>query len=86
MVYTSRKYMALVRRHGLKLAFITPHSPQQNGMVESVIRTLKEQCTHLQCFDSIQHTARAIGDRISFHTNRRPHQVLELKTPPRHSR
>ncbi|RWR26343.1 transposase [Sinirhodobacter populi] len=28
--------------------------PQQNGMVERVIRTLKEQCVHRQRFDSVQ--------------------------------
>nr|WP_233827607.1 integrase core domain-containing protein [Cereibacter sphaeroides] len=39
----------------LKQEFITPHCPQQNGMVERVIRTLKEQCVHRQRFDSLQH-------------------------------
>ena len=38
--------------------------PQQNGMVERVIRTLKEQCVHRKRFDSIQHATRAIGDWI----------------------
>jgi len=33
-----------VRSYGLRQEFITPHCPQQNGMVERVIRTLKEQC------------------------------------------
>ncbi|WP_268247287.1 integrase core domain-containing protein [Gemmobacter lanyuensis] len=61
--------------------FITPHCPQQNGMVERVIRTLKEQCIHRQRFDSIQHATRAIGDWISFYNNRRPHQALDMKTP-----
>uniref|UniRef100_UPI001C631407 integrase core domain-containing protein n=1 Tax=Nitrosospira multiformis TaxID=1231 RepID=UPI001C631407 len=30
--------------YGLRQEFITPHCPQQNGMVERLIRTLKEQC------------------------------------------
>lgn len=68
-------------RLGLKQQFITPHCPQQNGMVERVIRTIKQQCIHRQRFDSIQHDTRAIGDRISFYNNRRPHQALGLKTP-----
>ena len=73
LVFTSRRYTALVRSYGLKQEFITPHCPQQNGMVERVIRTLKEQC--------IQHATRAIGDWISFYNNRRPHQALDMKTP-----
>ncbi len=40
-LFTSRRYTALVRSYGLKQEFITPHCPQQNGMVERVIRTLK---------------------------------------------
>ena len=81
LVFTSRRYTALVRSYGLKQEFITPHCPQQNGMVERVIRTLKEQCIHRQRFDSIQHATRAIGDWISFYNNRRPHQALDMKTP-----
>ncbi|WP_280523352.1 integrase core domain-containing protein [Cereibacter azotoformans] len=44
-----------------------PALPQQNGMVERVIRSLKEQCVHRQRFESLQHAARAIGDWIAFY-------------------
>jgi transposase InsO family protein len=81
LVFTSRRYTALVRSYGLKQEFITPHCPQQSGMVERVIRTLKEQCIHRQRSDSIQHATRAIGDWIGFYNNRRPHQALDMKTP-----
>lgn len=75
--------------HGQKQEVITPASteasdpwrlrrpdPQQNGMVERVIRTIKKQCIHRQRFDSIRHATRAIGDWISFCNTRRPHQAL----------
>jgi putative transposase len=81
LVFTSRKYTALVKSYGLRQEFITPHCPQQNGMIERVIRTLKEQCVHRQRFDSIQHATRAIGDWISFYNHKRPHQALAMKTP-----
>ncbi len=57
--------------------------PEINGAqtAHTVIRTLKEQCVHRQRFDSIQHATRAIGDWISFYNNRRPHQVLAMRTP-----
>ena len=42
LVFTSRSYTALVRGYGLRQEFITPHTPEQNGMVERVIRTLKD--------------------------------------------
>ena len=67
--------------YGLKQEFITPHCPQQNGMVERVIQTLKEQCVHRQRLDSLQHATRAIGDWIAFYNYRRPHQALDMKAP-----
>ena len=38
--------------------FITPHTPEQNGMIERLIRTLKEQCVHRHRFETLQHAAR----------------------------
>lgn len=81
LVFTSRSYTALVRSYGLQQEFITPHCPQQNGMIERVIRTLKEQCTHRHRFETLQHASRVIGDWIGFYNTRRPHQALGMKTP-----
>ena len=81
LVFTSRHFTAIVRSYGLKQEFITPHCPQQNGMIERVIRTLKEQCVHRHRFESIQHATRVIGDWINFYNNRRPHQALAMRTP-----
>ena len=81
LVFTSRSYTALVRSYGLHQEFITPHSPEQNGMVERLIRTLKEQCVHRHRFETLQHASRVIADWISFYNNRRPHQALAMKTP-----
>ena len=36
LVFTSRNYTRLVRSYGLQQEFITPHCPQQNGMIERV--------------------------------------------------
>lgn len=33
-----------------KQKFITPNRPEQDGMIERVIRTLKEQCTYRHRF------------------------------------
>lgn len=81
LVFTSRNYTRLVRSYGLKQEFITPHCPQQNGMVERLIRTLKEQCVHRHRFETLQHAMRVIGDWVHFYNHRRPHQSLGMKTP-----
>jgi putative transposase len=46
LVFARRSYTALVPSYGPQQEFIAPHCPQQNGMVERVIRTLKEQCAY----------------------------------------
>lgn len=81
LVFTSRRYTRLVRSYGLKQEFITPHCPQQNGMVERLIRTLKEQCVHRHRFENQRHAMRVVGDWIQFYNHRRPHQALGMKTP-----
>ena len=81
LVFTSRKYPALVRSYGLRQEFIIPHCPQQNGMMERLIRSLKEQCLHRQRFESLARASRAIGDWIQFYNHKRPHQALDMNTP-----
>jgi putative transposase len=81
LVFTSRSYTALVRSYGLRQEFITPHCPEQNGMVERLIRTLKEQCVHRYRFETLQHASRVISDWVGFYNTQRPHQALGMKTP-----
>ncbi|WP_244193855.1 integrase core domain-containing protein [Bordetella genomosp. 12] len=81
LVFTSRSYTTLVRGYGLRQEFITPHCPQQNGIVEGVIRKLKEQCVHRHRFETIQHASRVVGDWIRFYHHRRLHQGARHKDP-----
>jgi putative transposase len=81
LVFTSRNYTRLVKSYGLRQEFITPHTPEQNGLMERVIRSLKEQCVHRQRFETLQHASRVISDWIGFYNQRRPHQALRMKTP-----
>ena len=39
-------HLALVKSYGLQQEFIMPFSPEQNVMVERVIRALNKQCAH----------------------------------------
>ncbi|SUY74317.1 integrase core domain-containing protein [Comamonas testosteroni] len=81
LVFTSRSFTALVRGYGLRQELITPHSPEQNGLVERVIRMLKEQCVHRLRFEWLQHASRLMGDWSHFYNHRRPHQALNMRTP-----
>lgn len=81
LVFTSQHFRRLTKSYGLQQEFITPHCPKQNGMVERLIRSLKEQCIHRHRFESQQHAMRVIGDWVQFYNNRRPHQALGMRTP-----
>ena len=70
---------ASVRAAGVAAAICA--CPEQCGLVERVIRTLKGQCVHRHRFESLQHASRLIGDWIHFYNHRRPHQALNMRTP-----
>ncbi len=80
LVFTSRSRTALMRSYGLRQDVITPHTPEQNGTVERVIRTLKKQPLHTHRFGTLQRASWVIGDWIRFHNHRRPHQALGMIT------
>jgi putative transposase len=80
LAFTGRSYSSLVNDYGLQQEFITPDSPEQNGMVERVIRTLKDQCLHRHRFETIQRASRFIGE-ISFYNHQRPRQAPGMHTP-----
>ena len=81
LVFTSRHDTKTVYRYGLKQAFIRPHTPQQNGMVERLIRTVKEQCIWLHNFKSLDEARYIIGQWFCYYNEQRPHQALGMKTP-----
>jgi putative transposase len=80
LVFTSRSYTALVKSYGQQQEFITPYSPEQNGMVERVIRTLKDRCVHRHRCETLQHASRVVGYLIGFYNHRRPHQAMNMRT------
>ncbi len=81
LVFTSRLYTMLAMQYGLTQEFIQPHTPQQNGMVERLIRTIKEQYIWMHNFDSLNEARFAICKWLVFYNNERSHQALKMKTP-----
>ena len=86
LVFTSRRYTRTVYRYGIKQEFIRPHAPQQNGMVERLIRSVKEQCLWLQNFASLDEASgaairQALGSWFRYYNEQRPHQALGMKMP-----
>ena len=81
LIFTSKRYLKLVRRYGLVPEYITPYSPEQNGMIERFIRTLKEECIWLNLFSSFSEARRTIEAWIQEYNTCRPHQELGYLSP-----
>ncbi|MCM5705632.1 integrase core domain-containing protein [Larsenimonas salina] len=66
------------------IQFITPYTPEQNGLVERFFRSLKEECIWLHRFESLGQ-ARVVIDRwIRYYNEERPHQSLDYVAPRAH--
>lgn len=50
LVYASELYPSLPTAYGLQQEFILPHTPEQNGVAESFMGTLKLECIWQQRF------------------------------------
>lgn len=81
LVFGSHGYRALVRDYGLKQEYITPYTPEQNGLCERFIRSFKEECAWLHRFQDIREARLVIAQYIEHYNTERPHQALDYRTP-----
>lgn len=84
LVFGSRLYGSTVRQYRLRQEYIAPYTPEQNGLCERFIRTLKEQCVWLHRFSSLQHARTVIGNWINLYNTIRPHQSLNYLSPAKY--
>ena len=81
LVFGSKHFVKVANRYGVGQEYITPYTPEQNGMIERWFRSLKEECVWLNRFKSKQHAFEVIGRWIDRYHNERPHQALGYLTP-----
>lgn len=81
LVFGSRLYRKLAREYGLQQEYITPYTPQQNGLCERFNRTFKEECAWLHNFQNIQEARATLSRFIHHYNHERPHQALNYRTP-----
>ncbi len=81
LVFTSRAFTKTVRDYNFVQEFITPYTPEQNGMIERFFRTIKEECIWHHNFKSLKEANDIIGEWIRFYNQERKHSALQYKTP-----
>jgi putative transposase len=81
LVFGAKVFVSVVRRYGLAQEYITPYSPEPNGMIERFFLTLKQECVWQQRFTDRDHAFRVIADWLDRYHNARPHSALGYRTP-----
>ncbi len=81
LVFTPKHYPNLVRRLVLRPDYITPCSPEQIGVIEWFMRTLKEERIWLKVFSSFAEAKPIIEPWIQQYNTGRPHQEVEYAGP-----
>ena len=80
-MFGAKVFVSVVRRYGLEQEYITPYSPEQNGMIERFFLTLKQECVWLQRFEDRDHAFRVVADWLDRYHTERPHSALGYLTP-----
>lgn len=86
LVFGSKVFTALTSQYGVRQEYITPYTPEQNGMIERFFRTLKEECIWRHRFESIDHAFEVIAKWIDKYNATRPHSALGYQSPHEYHR
>lgn len=81
LIFQSRRFRAACRVSRLTQEFITPYTPQQNGLIERFFRSIKEECVWQHTFRSFAEAQPIIEAWIAWYNNERPHQALGYHSP-----
>lgn len=81
LVFQSRRFREACRFYRLKQEYITPYTPEQNGMIERFFRSLKEECVWQHNFESFGQASEKLREWIKWYNEERPHQALAYQSP-----
>ena len=81
LVFGSTVFRQIINHYGLKQEYITPYSPEQNGMIERFFRSMKEECVWLHTFNSRDAAFSVISAWIEQYNHSRPHSQLNYLSP-----
>ncbi len=81
LVFQSRRFRRACRDYRLQQEFITPYTPEQNGLVERFFRSLKEECAWQHNFRSFAEARFELTQWIDWYNTGRPRQALGYRSP-----
>ena len=81
LIFQSRRFRQACRDYRLQQEFITPYTPEQNGIIERFFRSLKEECVWQHTFQTFEEARRTIRDWVQWYNQGRPHSALGYRSP-----
>lgn len=81
LVLGSKAFTQLSRRFNVTQEYITPYTPEQNGMIERFFRTAKEELFWQHNLDDADEAFRRFTEWIDCYHEQRPHSPLGYRTP-----
>ena len=81
LIFQSRRFRQACRDYRLPQEFITPYTPEQNGIIERFFRSLKEECVWQHIFPTFDEARRIIREWMQWYNHERPHQALGYRSP-----
>jgi putative transposase len=81
LIFQSRRFRAALKDYRLRQEFITPYTPEQNGMIERFFRSFKEECVWQYVFADFNEARPAVREWIRWYNEERPHQSLDYLSP-----
>lgn len=67
--------------HAVKLVFIEPGKPAQNGLVERFKDIFRDECLNQYCFKHLHEVKEIVGHWLQEYNYERPHEALNNMTP-----
>lgn len=82
LVFLSRRFREACTFYRLSQEYITPYTPEQNGLIERFFRSFKEECVwQQQNFTSFEEARRVVKAWLEWYNSERPHQALGYVSP-----
>ncbi len=79
--FASNRFKDWAGEHHIRLQYIQPGKPAQNGLVERFNRTYREDVLDMNLFDNLQEVRAITHDWLSIYNEERPHESLAGLAP-----
>ncbi|HNP28726.1 MAG TPA: integrase core domain-containing protein [Nitrospirales bacterium] len=81
MIFQIRRFRQACRDYRFQQEFITPCTPEQNGLIERFFRSFKEEYVWQHDFEGFEDGRQTITRWMRWYNEERPHQALGYQSP-----